>query len=234
MTVANTLTADAPPDLPAAVDTRGQQRAAAVITASLIVLGAVLGVIWEAWSPARPPGVRIPGGTVQYSETSESFAASDGRFALIVAIVGLAAGAVVWSRRSVRGPWVAFALAVGGLAGSWVMAEVGHLLGHGTNDGKLYTKIPHLPLSLHMTGLFAIEALLAVLVYSVLAAFAVDDDLGRPDPGRDLARRRPGVEPPRSDLIAPEYLVEYRGADGNGAGLPQQHEFPAQDPGDGA
>jgi len=205
-------------------DARAQRLTAAVVTGGLIVLGAVLGLVWAWWSPTRPPGVRIPGGTVQLNE-SEAFAAADGRFGLITAVVGLLAGGLVWYRRSSRGPWVAAALAVGGLAGAWVMAQVGHLVGGGTNDGKLYTKIDNLPLSLHMTGLFGVEALLAVFVYSVLAAFAVDDDLGRPDPDRDAARR-PSAEP----LISPQYLVQHRGTDGNGPGLSEQGELPPQDP----
>jgi len=212
-------------------DTRAQQVAAAVVTVGLIALGAVLGLVWAWWSPARPPGARIPGGTVQINE-SEAFAAADGRYALITAVVGLLVGGLVWIRRSSRGPWVAAALVVGGLAGAWVMAEVGHLVGGGTNGGPLYTTtghlIDHLPLSLHMTGLFAVEALLAVLVYSVLAAFAVEDDLGRPDADRDAAR---GLG---QQLVAPQYLVQYSGAYGDGAGLPQQGQLPPQDPAHGA
>jgi len=225
------MTADAAaPQGRRSADLRTQQIAAAVVTGGLIVLGAVLGLVWAAWSPARPPGARIPGGTVQINE-SEAFAAADGRFALITAVVGLAAGGLLWYRRSSRGPWVAAALGVGGLAGAWVMAQVGHLVGGGTNNGALYTRIDHLPLTLHMTGFFGVEGVLAVLVYSVLAAFAVDDDLGRPDPARDSARGVPAYQNQYFDRsVAPEYLVQYGGTDGDRAGLPQQGEFPTQDP----
>lgn len=222
-------------------------RAAATVTAALIVLGAVLGFVWAAWSPARPPGVQLPAGTVQINE-SEAFAAGDGRFAIIAAVVGLAAGIGLWWWRSVRGPWIALALVAGGLAGAWTMEKVGHAAGGGTNSGPPQTAIRHLPLDLHMTGLYALEALLAVLVYSVLVAFAVDDDLGRPDPERDAARRTvpagwPGQpdspaqpEPPAQPdpLVQPEYLVQNAGAHGDGAGLPQQGQLPTQDPGQGA
>lgn len=197
------------------------------MTAALILLGIVLGFVWAAWSPPRPPGVQLSAGTVQINE-SEAFAAADGRFAVIAAVVGLAAGLVLWRWRTVRGPLVALSLVVGGLAGAWSTATVGHLAGHGTNHGPPQTEIVHLPLSLHLTGLYALEALLAVLVYSVLTAFAVEDDLGRPDPERDAARRRP------ADLVQPQYVVQHSWAHGDGAGLAQQDELAPQDPSQGS
>jgi hypothetical protein len=44
------------------------------------------------------------------------------------------------------------------------------------------TCVDHLPLTVHMHGLWFVEAFLAVLVYGLFVAFAVADDLGRPDP----------------------------------------------------
>ena len=199
-------------------------RAAGLVTVSLIVLGAVLGLVWAAWSPARPPGVELPAGTVQINE-SEAFAAGDGRFAIIAAVVGLSAAIGLWRWKSVRGPAIAAALAVGGLAGAWVMGLVGHLAGHGTNSGPPQTEIVHLPLQLHATGFYALEAFLAVLVYSILVAFAIDDDLGRPDPARSAAA-------PRS--VQPEHFVQDSWAHGDGPGFPQQGQFPPQDPGQGS
>ena len=212
-----------------------QVRTALFTFGVLLVVGVIMGFVWAAWSPARPPGVELPAGTIQINE-SEAFAAADGRFALITALVGLIAGITVWFFRSSRGPWVAGALVLGGLAGAWVMEIIGHLAGGGTNSGPPQAEIPHLPLSLHLTGLYMLEGLLAVLVYSILVAFAVDDDLGRPDPARDAARRRPGPDqqpavPQQS--VQPEYLLQHGGADGNGPGLPQQDQFPTQDPGQG-
>jgi hypothetical protein len=211
----------------ALTDRQMQQRAALVITAGLIVLGALLGLLWAGWCPPRPPGVETSTGTVQINE-SEAFAAADGRFAAITAIVGLAVGGALWTRRSIRGPWVALALAVGGLAGAWLTAEVGHLVGGGTNSGPPQTEIPHLPLTVHSTGLYAVEGLLAVIVYAIFTAFAVENDLGRADPERDAARREPSV-----GLVQAQHLVQYGGAYGDGAGFAQQGEFPPQNPGEG-
>jgi hypothetical protein len=76
--------------------------------------------------------------------------------------------------------------------------------------------IAHLPLSLHMTGLLLTEPAFALLVYGMAAAFAVSDDLGRPDPVRErlLVRR---VRDP-----------QYGGGDGDASGVPQQSDLAAQ------
>ena len=205
---------------------REQLRAGAVVVAALAVLGALLGLVWALWSPARPPGVQLPAGTVQINE-SESFAAGDMRFAIITGVVGLVAGLALWFRRETRGPAMGAALILGGLAGAGLTELVGNLVGGGTNDGPPQTAIPHLPLSLHLHGLYLFEALLAVLVYSMLVAFAVDDDLGRPDPVRDGFR----PPPPGLGLVQPQYLLQYGRTDGDGPGFPQQGQFPPQDPG---
>jgi hypothetical protein len=49
--------------------------------------------------------------------------------------------------------------------------------------------IDHLPVSVHLNGLTLLEAATAVLVYSLCAAFAVRDDLGRRDPVRLMVLR---------------------------------------------
>jgi hypothetical protein len=77
----------------------------------------------------------------------------------------------------------AAALAVGGLVGSAVTEWVGHLLAGGRDTGAVNTIVTHLPLSVHMRGLLMLEGAAAVLVYSLFAAFAQDDDLGRPEAG---------------------------------------------------
>jgi len=206
---------------------RNQQlRDAVIVVVGLAVLGAVLGLVWAAWSPARPPGVELSAGTVQLNE-SESFAGADIRFVLITGVVGLLAGLLMWFRRDSRGPLVALALCVGGLAGAGLTALVGHIAGGGTNSGPPNTEIPHLALSVHLTGFYLFEALLASLVYSLLVAFAVADDLGRPDPVRDRMR------PPPPQLIQPQYVVQYPWTDGDRPSLPQQDQFPPQDPSQG-
>jgi hypothetical protein len=148
----------------------------------MALTGALLGVIWQWWSPPSPLGFVLAPHAVQVDET-EAWMAADGRFAVLCGAAGLVAGVAMWLYRAVRGPVIAAALAAGGLAGSALTELVGHLLVGGTDTGPTNTVLRHLPLSVHMHGLLVIESALAVLAYSLCAAFATDDDLGRPEPG---------------------------------------------------
>ena len=109
-----------------------------------------------------------------------------------------------------RGPLLAVALAVAGLVGSAVAAWVGYLVrGTGTHfkcgDGTS-TCINHLPLTVHMHALLLLEATVAVLVYSLFVAFAVADDLGRPDPAFEAAHgSAPTDVPPAFAQPLPAY-----------------------------
>lgn len=158
-------------------------RAGAVVVGVLAAVGALLGVVWQWWSPPGPLGFVVAAGAIQPDET-EAFVAADGRFAVLCGAVGLVAGFVVWRRRGLRGPVAVLSLALGGLVGALLTLGVGHLLAGGSAEGAPNTLLRELPLTVHMRGLLLLEAGLAVLVYIVLASFAAADDLGRPDPDR--------------------------------------------------
>lgn len=170
-------------------------RVGAAVVAVLTVVGAVLGVVWQWWSPPGPRAYIIKPGSIQPDET-EAFIAADGRFAVLAIAVGLLAAIVMWRRTSTRGPVAVTALGVGGLLGAAAMAGVGRLLGGGSDAGKANTLLEELPLRVHLEGLLLLEAAVAVLVYSLFASFAVADDLGRPDPF--------GPPPPVRDQAAQE------------------------------
>ena len=157
--------------------------AGAYLVAALAVLGALLGVIWQWWSPPGPIGYVVAPHAIQPDET-EAFIAGDGRFAVICVAAGLLAGVVAWILKPNRGPVTGLALAVGGLLGSLLTDVVGHLLAGGTGNGKTDTVLRELPLSVHMRGLVLLEAAIAVLVYALCVSFAAEDDLGRPEPGQ--------------------------------------------------
>ena len=202
---------------------RAQLRAAGLIVLVLAVLGAVLGLVWQAWSPPGPIGIRLPAG-IQPDET-EAWAAGDGRYTIMGIAVGVVAAVAAWyvpMLRRVRGPFVAAGLAVGAIAGAALTDLVGWAVRGGGNDHKCgaYTCIEHLPLTVHMHGLWFLEAFIAVLGYGLFAAFAVADDLGRPDvPPGPPTSSPPGPEPVSSS-VGPQYEPQDGGGHGDAAGAP--------------
>lgn len=168
-------------------------RIAGIILLTLSVLGAVLGLVWKAWSgPQQRAFVIAPGKLYPFDEV-ETMAAADGRYLVIVAATGLLAALLVWAvRPRNRGPLVQLALCVGGFVGAVLTAWTGHLVDGGTVHGKPGTTIAHLPLSLHMRGLALVEPAVAALVYGLFVAFAARDDLGRADPVRERVSVRAG------------------------------------------
>lgn len=198
----------------------GQLRAAALMVLGLAAAGALLGLLWAAWSPPGPLGAILPGG-VQPDET-EAWAAGDGRYAIIVAVVGTLAGAAGWLLRRGRGPYLVVAYVAGGIGGAALTWWTGHLArGSGpsfpclTTAGRAVCE-QHLPLSVHMTGLIFVEPALALLVFGLIVAFTRRDDLGRPDPVREALLVQPGGEPDDGWSY------------GDGAGPPQQGDLSAQ------
>jgi Protein of unknown function (DUF2567) len=188
----------------------GEVRGAGVIAAALAIVGALAGFGWSAWS-ATPTRGLIYSKTAIIPDQTEGFISSDGRFVVITAIIGVIAGLIVWRFRSVRGPVAVLGLAVGAVVGALLTDLVGRLVGGGTTSGAVNTVIRQLPLQVHASGLLLIEALLAVGVYVLGAAFINPDDLGRPDQSV-----RPGL-----DLQQP-------GGDGHAAGAPEQDDLAAQ------
>jgi hypothetical protein len=167
----------------------------------------------------------VPGGT-ETLET-EQWIAADGRFATIAAALGLVFALVAWRARRSRGVLPLLALAAGGIAGGLLTDLVGWVFGGGSSGGPVNTRHDHLRLVVHMHGLLFLEALVAVLVYGVLVAFAAEDDLGRPDPWR---------EPPQSDRTGQPALSSVDGGgdlhgggwQSDGPGAAQEGELPPQ------
>jgi hypothetical protein len=199
-------------------------RPAVVLVAAMVVLGALLGIVWAWWSPPVPEGVHLHGGLLR--QESEAFMAADARFVLLTSVVGLGIGIAAWFVRAARGPTMVIGLAVGGLLGAYSTAVIGTAVGGGTDDAPIGTAIAHLELHVQATGGYYIEAALAVVMYSLLVAFAADDDLGRPDPARAAAhaRRQPAA------LAAAQGGVEDARGHGDAAGATQQHDFAPQQP----
>ena len=131
---------------------RNDIRLAAVTIASLVVIGAVAGFAWAAWSATATRGLIYTRTTIIPDQT-EGFVSSDGRFTVITLAIGLLAGLIVWRRRGERGPGAVAGLAVGAVLGAALTDLVGHLVGGGTRDGTVGSVVTRLPLQVHALGL---------------------------------------------------------------------------------
>lgn len=167
------------------------------VIVALVALGILAGLLWRAWSPRTVGFVYQPHAVIP--NDSEALIASDGRFLVITAAIGLLAAVLVWSRRSWRGPLVAAGLGAGGLAGALMTDLVGRLTGGGHSDGPVRTVI-RLPVAVRAEGLLLIEPLVALLVYGLAVLLASRDDLGRPAPLPDPAPA--GLEAADSPVVA--------------------------------
>ena len=157
--------------------TRHDLRTAGVIVVALAVVGALLGLVWQAISPRTKGFIYLQHAIVP--EEKESLVATDGRFMLLTAAVGVVVGLAAWLHRSSRGPVVAVALAAGGLLGAVLTEVVGRATGGGKTDAALNATIT-MQVSLHARGLLLVEPILALLIYETFAMFSKRDDLGRP------------------------------------------------------
>jgi hypothetical protein len=98
---------------------------ALVVAIALVVVGVPMGLLWAATTPKLNVKQALAGSEAAFNVQG----GADVHFALLALIFGMLAGAVVgWRGR--RGSWtLPVALAVGGVGGSLVAAQVGHLRG---------------------------------------------------------------------------------------------------------
>lgn len=96
---------------------------AVVIAVAMVVAGVPMGLLWAATAPKLDVKAALAGSEAAFNVQ----AGADVHFALLALIFGVIAGALVgWRGR--HGSWtLPVALAVGGVGGSLVAAQVGHL-----------------------------------------------------------------------------------------------------------
>src|SRR6266568_3478575 len=134
--------------------TRRDLRVGGVLVGCLAFAGVLVGFVWTAIAP-RAHGFAYLNHTVVPLE-NESFVASDGRFLLLTAGVGLVTGLLSWLNRASRGPAVAVALGAGGLLGAVLTEVVGRVTGGGKTTGALGDTLK-LPVTVHAPGLLLAE-----------------------------------------------------------------------------
>ena len=157
-----------------------ERRALVMLVLAQQLTGLLLGLIWLAWAPSSVSYLLDIGngtGAVVPAPT-EAQVAGDGRYAMLTALAGLLFGLLGWRMRGNRGPVTLVVLAASSLLGSLLALATGQLLSTGQHASALNTAF-HPSLVLHGTALVFLQALLAVLAYTVCAGLSSDRELGR-------------------------------------------------------
>jgi hypothetical protein len=185
------------PGPPASAYWRGRPEVRADIRASLrlvLVLtlaGVPAGAAWWALAPRAVFRITEAGPEPVGSPSDELLIADDAVFVLVLAVVGLLAGAVAWRLRRRRGVATVVAVAVGALATALVAWQVGEVLGVGPTEEQIADIGARVTTSLTLgsPAALAVAPFLAVLAYVVAALTSHDDGLGR-----TAEVSRPGAE----------------------------------------
>lgn len=150
-----------------------------VAAAIMLVAGIPFGLLWGATAPKVDVADLLDNG----AETAlEAAPAADLRFALIGAVFGLVAGLIaIWRGRRAGWP-LPVGLFLGGLGGSLIAGQVGHLL---ESDRALKAVPPNaspvvrqvVDVTVRAQGVHAVYPLVALVVFLVLVALTT-----RPEP----------------------------------------------------
>jgi hypothetical protein len=170
---------------------------AVAVALIVAVSGAVVGWLWAGIAP-RLAVVKVDGGYAYADSEPEQAIAGDGWFAILSVAAGVVFAVLAWFLlRRHRGVAVLVGLVTGSLLGSLVAWWVGHRIGlaqfhHRADSAALGTRL-NAPLGLHLadvnpkawwrsrpTGVAAVQALIAAVVYTSFAGFSVDPALGGP------------------------------------------------------
>lgn len=162
---------------------------ALVVAVSLVIAGVPLGFLWAATSPRLDVKAALAGSEAAF----DAQAGIDVHFALLALIFGVVAGAVVgWRCR--RSSWpVPLALAIGGLGGSLVAAQIGHL----RESSRVLDQLPEnirgsvsniVDFVLRSHGYHAVFPVAALLTYLIIVVATSRPEPASlpdsPDPGR--------------------------------------------------
>lgn len=166
-------------------------RLAVGLTGLLAMLGA--GALWALLAPvqqevAYPPSQQAPDGQA-LSLPLESYYrfGSVAVFVLLSIVVGVVMGVAAWQIRFARGPETALALAAGTGAGSAIALAVGRWVHGGVADPDALAATVSAPTLVSRTlevswWSVVVAPAVALVLYTLAAAWHSDPDLGRPRP----------------------------------------------------
>jgi hypothetical protein len=191
-------------------EVRADVRASLRLVLVLALAGIPTGLAWWALAPRAVFRITEAGPEPVGSPSAELLIADDAVFVLVVAVVGLLAGAVAWRLRRRRGVATAVAVAVGAFATALVAWQVGEMLGVGPTQAQIEDVGARVTTSLTLgsPAALAVAPFLAVLAYVVGTVTSHEDGLGRPvaavGPGaEEYAAGLPGPDPERSLVDVP-------------------------------
>jgi hypothetical protein len=174
-------------------EVRTDVRASLRLALVLALAGVPAGLAWWALAPRAVFLITEAGPQPLGSPSDELLIADDAAFVLVLAVVGLLAGAVAWLLRQRRGVATAVAVAVGTLATAVVAWQVGEVLGVGPTEAQIADVGARVTTSLTLgsPAALAVAPFTAVLAYVVATLTSHDDGLGRTP---EVAR--PGAQAP--------------------------------------
>jgi hypothetical protein len=151
------------------------------VVLGLAVVGIPAGLLWWGLAPRADFRITGDGPVVIGNPSNELLVADDAVFTLVLAAVGLLAGAAAWRLRRRRGVATVIALAFGALLTALVAWQVGRLLGAGPSEAELAEVGARVTTALRLNGLpaLAVAPFTAVLAYLVPVVYTRGDDLGR-------------------------------------------------------
>ena len=162
-------------------EVRTDVRAALRLVLVLALAGFPAGLVWWAVAPRAVFRITEAGPEPVGSPSDELLIADDAIFVLVLAVVGLIAGAMAWRLRRRRGVATAVAVAVGALATAVVAWQLGEALGVGPTKEQIADVGARVTTSLTLgsPAALAVAPFMAVLAYVVATLTAHDDGLGR-------------------------------------------------------
>jgi hypothetical protein len=182
---------------------RDDLRPALALAGGLVLAGVPAALLWWWLAPRADFRITADGPVPIGQPSHELSVADDSVLVLVLAGLGLLAGALAWLLRRHRGVATMAALAVGAAGAAVVAWQLGQLLGPAPTEAELAAvgTVVTTPLALAAVPALAVAPFCAVLAYVVAALVARGDDLGRPQPA--TAVPGPQAEPAPGGSVRP-------------------------------
>lgn len=166
----------------------------------IVAIGVPHGLVW-AWVAPGTTQIRYPDGTVGHLPTEHYHSFVDlAVFSLLAAAVGMVCAVAAWRIRAIRGPATLLTLAGATTVAGAVAYLLGPLVARGddpsgglTSDTATFIELAP---SLATPLVLVVAPLVAVLVYTFLAAWDGRPDLGRSRPAATPADPVAATAPP--------------------------------------